>query len=48
MVQFWTVILSLFFFSHAYNVLLVATAPALAAKYTIDTKMGLKSSTLVD
>ena len=43
MVQFLTVIVSLYLFSHAYNVVLVLTFPA-SNKYTINSKMGLSNS----
>ena len=43
MVQFLTVIVSLYLFSHAYNVLLVLTFPA-SKQYTIDSKMGVTNS----
>ena len=46
MVQFLTVIVSLYLFSHAYNVLLVLTFPA-SKQYTIDSKMGLTNSSLM-
>ncbi len=44
MVQFLTVILSLFLFSHAYNVLLVVTFPS-AKAFTVTSEMYLTSST---
>ena len=48
MVQFFTVVVSLYLFSHAYNVLLVLTFPAGGAKqYTITSKMGITSSNLM-
>ena len=43
MVQFFTVVGSLFLFSHAYNVILVLSHPA-AKRYTIDSSMYLTSS----
>ena len=50
MVQFFTVIVSLYLFSHAYNVLLVLTFPGPnggAQAYTINSKMGITSSNLM-
>lgn len=44
MIQFFTVIVSLFVFSHAYNVLLVLTLPS-AKAFTVDSKMSLTYST---
>ncbi len=44
MVQFLTAILSLFLFSHAYNVLLVVTFPS-AKPFTVTSEMYLTSST---
>ena len=46
MVQFLTVIVSLYLFSHAYNVVLVLTCPD-SSKYTINSKMGVSNSRLV-
>merc|ERR1719150_3126483 len=46
MVQFLTVIVSLYLFSHAYNVVLVLTFPP-ASKYTINSKMGVSNSSLM-
>ena len=43
MVQFLTVIVSLYLFSHAYNVVLVLTCPD-SSKYTINSKMGVSNS----
>ena len=43
MVQFLTVIIALYFFSHAYNVVLVLTFPS-AKQYTIDSKLGVTNS----
>ena len=43
MVQFLTVIISLYFFSHAYNVVLVLTFPS-SKLYTIDSKLGVTNS----
>ena len=50
MVQFFTVIVSLYLFSHAYNVILVLTFPAPAGEaksYTVDSKMGIMNSNLM-
>ena len=50
MVQFFTVIVSLYLFSHAYNVLLVLTFPGPnggAQPYTINSKMGITNSNLM-
>ena len=50
MVQFFTVIVSLYLFSHAYNVLLVLTFPGpngSAQHYTINSKMGITNSNLM-
>ena len=55
MVQFFTVIVSLYLFSHAYNVLLVLTwdrwdslGPNRGAQhYTINSKMGITNSNLM-
>ncbi len=48
MVQFFTVLVSLYLFSHAYNVLLVVAYPNKAtAKLTIDASMYLTSSTVM-
>lgn len=46
MVQFLTVIVSLYLFSHAYNVLLVLTYSA-SRDYTISSKMGVTNSRFV-
>lgn len=43
MVQFFTVIVSLYLFSHAYNVILVLTYPA-SKQYTINSEMGVTNS----
>ena len=49
MVQFLTVIVSLYLFCHAYNVLLVLTfpAPTGAKPYTVNSKMGITNSNLM-
>lgn len=46
MVQFFTVIVSLYLFSHAYNVVLVLTFPT-SKQYTIDSKMGVSNSSIM-
>lgn len=46
MVQFLTVIIALYFFSHAYNVVLVLTFPS-AKQYTIDSKLGVTNSSIM-
>ena len=46
MVQFFTVIISLYLFSHAYNVLLVLTFPA-SKQFTINSEMGVTNSRYV-
>jgi hypothetical protein len=43
MVQFFTVIISLYLFSHAYNVVLVLTYPA-SKEFTINSEMGVTNS----
>lgn len=42
-VQFLTVIISLYFFSHAYNVILVLTFPS-SKQFTIDSRLGVSNS----
>ncbi len=44
MVQFFTVIVSLFLFSHAYNVLLVLILNQ-SKNFMVDSRMSLSSST---
>ncbi len=44
MVQFFTVILSLFLFSHAYNVILVVSIPSKSKAFTVTSEMYLTSS----
>ena len=46
MVQFLTVIIALYFFSHAYNVLLVLTFPS-SKQYTIDSRLGVTNSSIM-
>uniref|UniRef100_A0A0K2VA05 Transmembrane protein 117 n=3 Tax=Lepeophtheirus salmonis TaxID=72036 RepID=A0A0K2VA05_LEPSM len=46
MAQFLTIIISLFLFSHAYNVILVLTFPA-SKQLVIDSKMGVSSSNVM-
>ena len=47
MVQFLTVIIALYFFSHAYNVVLVLTSFPSSEQYVIDSKLGVTNSSIM-